>query len=312
MEVSDKLNIINSFLGDYHRTGNEYLFNCPFCHHHKKKLSLNFEKGKYKCWICDEHGSIRKLVRKKARWDLFQKWKILDGIVDLDTNLSDLFTEKTRGQDEIFSMPDKFVTLTSKNRTLSHKKPLGYLEKRGITEDDILYWKIGFCFGGEYVDRVIFPSFNLNGDLNYFVGRTITGDKFNKFKMPSASKDVIFNELYMDFDVDVVLVEGMVDAIKAGQNSIPLLGSTLREESKLFQKIVEYDTVVYTALDPDAAEKEGEIIRKLINYGIEVYKVDVLPFGDVGEMTKEEFQRRKSLAKLMTYDTLLQQELETA
>jgi len=312
MEITEKLNIVDSFLGEHHKVGNEYLYYCPFCKHHKKKLSVNFTKSKYKCWVCDVAGNIRKLVRKKGTFEMFQRWKMFDGEVDLDTNLDDLFADAPEAREEVFSLPEKFVTLTNKTTLLAHAKSLNYLKKRGVTQEDILYWKIGFCFDGEYKDRIIFPSFNSNGDLNYFIGRTVTGDKFAKFKQPPSSKDIIFNELYIDFDNDIILVEGIFDAIKAGHNAIPMLGSTLREESKLFQKIVGYDTTVYMALDPDATKKESEIIRKLINYGIEVYKIDILPYKDAGEMTKEEFQKRKACARLMTYDTLLQQELEVA
>ena len=312
MEITEKLNIVSSFLGDYHKTGNEFLFFCPFCKHHKRKMSLNFDKGKYKCWVCDTAGNIRKLVRKKGTFEAFQKWKMLDGEVDLNTNLDDLFLDKEESIEEIFSLPEKFVSLTGLEHSLAHTKPLNYLKKRGLTQQDILYWKVGFCFDGEYKNRVIFPSFNSNGDLNYFVGRTVTGEKFNKFKMPPASKDIVFNELYLDFDSDIILTEGIFDAIKAGQNSVPLLGSTLREENKLFQRIVNYDTAVYLALDPDAKKKENELIKKFINYGVETYKVEISPYKDAGEMTKEEFQKRKSEAKRMTYETLLQQELEVA
>ena len=312
MEISEKLRIIESFLGDYHKTGNEYLYFCPFCKHHKRKMSVNFVKGKYKCWVCDISGNIRKLVRKKANYENFQKWKLLDGEVDLNTNLDDLFAETAEASEEILTLPEKFVSLTNKEESVSRKKALNYLKKREIDQQDILYWKIGFCFDGEYKDRVVIPSFNTNGDLNYFIGRSITGSKFNKYKLPQASKDIIFNELNIDFDHDITLVEGIFDAIKAGQNSVPLLGSTLREESKLFQKIVGYDTIVYMALDPDATKKENQIIRTLINYGVETYKIDILPYKDAGEMSKQEFQKRKQNAKLMTYETLLQQELEVA
>ena len=312
MEISEKLRIVESFLGDYRKVGEEYLYYCCFCKHHKKKLSLNYSKGKYKCWVCDLSGNIRSLVRKKANYENFQKWKMLDGEVDLNTNLDDLFAEQAESGEEILSLPDNFYTLTSKEQTIPKTQALNYLKKRGITEHDIIFWKMGVCFDGEYKGRIVFPSFNIKGDLNYYVARTYTGAKFNKYKLPEASKDIIFNELNLDFDHDIILVEGIFDAIKAGQNAVPMLGSTLREESRLFQKIVGYDTPVYMALDPDATKKENQIIRTLINYGVETYKVDILPYKDAGEMTKEEFQKRKTEAKRMTYETLLQQELEVA
>lgn len=309
METTEKLNLLDSFLGTHSRAGNEYLYFCPFCSHHKKKLSINLSKGKFKCWICDNSGTIRKLVRKKANYSIFQQWKLLDGEVDLSVNLDDLFSDASEEHENILKLPEKFVTLTGKKHPVTHTKPLKYLRDRGVTEEDLLFWKIGFCFDGEYKDRIVFPSFNNNGDLNYYVGRNYTGEKFAKYKAPPIGKDIIFNELYLDFDKDMIIVEGVFDAIKSGQNSIPLLGSTLNEESKLFQKIVKYETPIYLALDPDASKKENEIARSLINYGMEVYKVEVSPYDDVGEMSKNEFQERKANSKLVTHDTILQQEL---
>ena len=68
------------------------------------------------------------------------------------------------------------------------------------------------------------------------------------------------------------------------------------QSSQLFQKIVRNDTPVYIALDPDASKKEDSLIKKFLNYGVEVYKIDISPYNDVGEMTRDEFMIRKSQA----------------
>ena len=91
----------------------------------------------------------------------------------------------------------------------------------------------------------------------------------------------------------------------AGPNSIPLLGSTLREESKLFQKLAYNDTPVYVALDPDAEKKALRLIKALLQYDLEVYKVPIAPYNDVGEMTKQEYQARKKAAEPFDSDTFL-------
>ena len=122
---------------------------------------------------------------------------------------------------------------------------------------------------------------------------------------PSASKDIIFNHLFLDWDRDLVIVEGIFDAIKAGTNSIPLLGSTLRSSSLLFQEIVKRDTSVFVALDGDAEKKAVSIISKLLSYGAEVYRIDTSGFEDVGGMTQEEFTERKENAKFMNPDTFM-------
>ena len=113
-----------------------------------------------------------------------------------------------------------------------------------------------------------------------------------KYLNPSISKNVVFNELFVDWDEPVVLVEGLFDAIVAGQNAIPILGSTLREESKLFQAIVLNDTPVYLAMDNDAKKKQEKMIRTMFKYDIEMRIIDTRNVEDVGSMSKKQFSNR--------------------
>ena len=84
-----------------------------------------------------------------------------------------------------------------------------------------------FCDFGEYQHRVIIPSFDDEGNVNFFVGSSYTDD-WMKYKNPQVSKDIIFNDLNIDWEDDIILVEGAFDAMKC-KNAIPLLGSTLGE-----------------------------------------------------------------------------------
>ena len=120
---------------------------------------------------------------------------------------------------------------------------------------------------------------------------------------------IIFNELFLDFTEDLVIVEGVFDAMKAGMNSVPLLGSTLSIKSKLLKEIVKYDTPVYLALDSDAERKSIEVIKELLRYGLEVHKVDTSGYADVGEMSKETFQQRKQQALLINSNNFLSYQL---
>ena len=148
----------------------------------------------------------------------------------------------------------------------------------------------------EYYERVIIPSFNKEGYINFFVSRTYR-DGFPKYKGPAIQKSyIIFNELYIDWNKPIVLTEGIFDAIVAGENAVPLLGSSLQEDHLLFERITKENTVVYIALDSDAQKKEMKIADKLMSYGVEVWKINISPFKDVGEMTREEFLKRKKEA----------------
>ena len=151
---------------------------------------------------------------------------------------------------------------------------------------------------------MIIPSFDLDGDTNYFVTRAYDNN-WKKYLNPNISKDVIFNDLYLDFDEDIILVEGVFDAIKAGTNAVPLLGSTLNENSKLFYEIVKNDSSVYLALDPDAHKKTNKLINLFLKHDIQSYLVEVSPFDDVGEMSKNEFLNRKQTAVLLDTNNYL-------
>jgi len=200
-------------------------------------------------------------------------------------------------------LPEEFVSLCTTNIPATGIYALRYLEKRGITREDILKWKIGYCFSGEYRNRIIVPSFDEDGDCSYFIARSYTGDSY-KYKNPRASKDIVFNELFVNWNQDLILTEGVFDAMVAG-NAVPILGSTLRSNAQLIRKIVFNDTPVYVALDPDAQSKENRIIKMLLEYDVELYKIEVSGYEDVGSMPKEVFEERKNNASFIDRDNYL-------
>lgn len=305
--MSSKISILKKVMGSCYHSGDEVLFFCPKCKHHKKKLSVNLDKNKYKCWICDYRGnSVRRLIRRFGSFTDQQEWAKLDNTIEV-ASFDDVFSteqEVEESIEQVIDLPEEFKTLCSSNLSLATKPILKFLYERGLTRNDIIKWKIGYCATGEYKDRVIIPSFNEDGNVNYFIARTY-GRDWMKYKNPPANRNIVFNELYVDYNNDLVIVEGAFDAIVA-ENAVPILGSSLRDDSKLFQKIVEHDTPVYIALDPDVETKAMRLIKKMLTFDIEVYKIDIKPYGDVGEMTKREFQKRKSEAQLMTPDSFLE------
>ena len=170
---------------------------------------------------------------------------------------------------------------------------------------DVLRWKIGYTTEGNFRNRIIVPSFNENGDLNYFIARTYMND-YRRYMNPRVSRNIIFNELYVDFEEEVTIVEGIFDAMKT-QNAVPILGSTIRETSKLFRKIVAHDTPVLLALDPDASLKTRYIKNLFLKYGIEVREMKYEDeTRDIGDMSKEEVTRMSQEAPFVrSCDTLI-------
>jgi len=310
MYETEKLKVLNQILGESHTAGEENLFYCPSCNHHKRKLSLNLKKNAWHCWICEFRGNnITRLVKRYGSFLQRQEWEGFCSGYVVDTTFDDIIfslreEKKQEKEEQKIKLPDTFISLCNNNLPLSAREPRTYLQGRGVNQNDILKWKIGYCKSGEYAGRIIIPSFDLDGDVNYFVSRAYSKQYWPAYKNPPVNRDIIFNELYVDFKNDLVVVEGVFDAIVC-ENSVPLLGSTLNENSKLFSKIVEMDTTVYIALDPDAERKAMGLIKNLLLYGVEVYKIDVAGYKDVGEMTRTEFKKRKVDAKKITNENYL-------
>ena len=107
-----------------------------------------------------------------------------------------------------------------------------------------------------------------------------------------------------------MLVEGAFDAVVAGPNAAPILGSTLRDDHALIQKIIENDTTIYIGMDSDAKKKELHIIKLLLKYDIEIYKIDTSGYEDIGSMSPAIFRERKQSSSLVTNDNYLYQVIQ--
>ena len=299
--IEDKRKIVTQILGSYWQKGDEHLYHCPYCGHHKKKMSINFSNGYWKCWVCDTRGkNIYRIVRKFGNYQQRQKYRELQGLVDL-TDFEEMFKEYNNIEEkQILEMPEGFVSLCNKDLPMDSTDAFRYLSSRGIGRREILKWKIGYCKEGRYAGRIIIPSFDVEGDLNYFIARSYVGHT-RRYLNPPADRDLVFNELNIDWDEPIVLVEGAFDAIAAGDNAIPILGSTLREGSRLFQAIALHDTPVYMALDHDAEKKAEWIIKSMLRYDLEVHKVPI-DDEDVGEMGNKEFKERLTSSRQIKSD----------
>ena len=295
--MEEKRKILTDILGSYQRKGNEHLYHCPYCNHHKRKMSINIAQGFFKCWVCDTRGkNIYRIVRSFGNYNQRQKWLELDGRLDLKT-FDQIYKEINEIEEEpICDLPKEMISLCNKRLPRSSKRALDYLYSRGLENKDIKMWKIGYCTEGRYGGRIIIPSFNLNGDPNYFIARSFVGHRM-KYLNPMATRDVIFNELMVDWDEPVVIVEGAFDAIVAGTQAVPILGSTLRPQSRQFQALAMNDTPVYIGLDQDAEKKASWMIKKMIEYDMEVYKIDTSTVEDIGSMTPRQFENAKDIAQ---------------
>ena len=295
---SEKVAWVKSNLGTskVSRDGNNVAVQCPAC---KKdgKFSINLNTWMCHCWVCG--------VKSKNLITILKKYK--------GRNISDSFSstfnikiknDKNPGEFEkeerVLNIPDSLVMLAG----YSGKNPdilslIRYCKLRGLSEKDFWLFKICGSEDYHYRRRVIFPSFSAEGEMNYFVSRTIDPKGFPKYKNANIKKtEIVFNEINVRWDREVTIVEGAFDLVKAGDNAICLLGSKLGRNSKLFSDIVKNKASVLLALDSDMKKEMQNIARDLSEFGIEV-RIAHIPDGkDVGDLTKRSFKKIKEKSTL--------------
>jgi hypothetical protein len=307
MEVTleAKLHFITSIFGAGVVNKGAVAVTCPKCskdNPEKKKLIIQLENGLHHCWVCELKGkTLTYTVKKYAPDKLDMYFRIFES-GDYDSPLIEEVKEKVE-------LPADFVPLGPAEDSLDPdiQASRDYCFSRGLTERDIWYFKLGACSSGKYRRRIIMPSFDANGDLNYITARSIDPDsKYKYMNSKAEKKSLIFNEINIDWKKELTIVEGPFDLVKCDRNSVTLLGSGLNEGYELFKKIVTNMTPIVLALDPDASDKSQKICSRLYSYGIGVRVMDVGPHKDVGEMSKSEFLKRKEAARFWSPDDHLQ------
>ncbi len=104
-----------------------------------------------------------------------------------------------------------------------------------------------------------------------------------KYKNPPIPKDVIGFDLYVNWSLPIILVEGVFDAMSVKSNSIPLFGKTILP--KLYGKIVEKKVSdIFIILDSDAFNDAIQMVEKFTDNGISVnfVKLDGQDPNDLG------------------------------
>jgi DNA primase len=283
--------------------GNEQAHHCPFCNHHKKKLQVNLDTQRWHCWVCDSKGrSIYSLLRK-LNVDTRDLNRVRDVYGDEpEYDSKEEFVAKLQ-------LPKEFKQLYFKPKSVNpyYNLALHYLAKRGITEADIVKYNIGYCEDGLYGGRVIIPSYDDNGELNYFVARSFYEDEKMKYKNPPISRDVIVFDNMINWNEPITLVEGVFDSFSVKRNVIPLLGKFLL--SKLKNKIMEKGVKDVTImLDSDAVDDSTKHTEWFQKNGIKVK--NIIPTDkDAGEMGFQKVNDLLKSAKETSWEDLMMAKL---
>lgn len=252
----------------------QYLFWCPFTgvkhpNGRMPKLSVNFQKDVFHCWVCHYKGVASELLNEKklldniGRKELYEKNKIAHIAEPVEK-----FIPRT------FQVPS-YIPITRENYLTEMKRAYRYISKRiGCTIDFIEDFELGVSNeawikakdGKEYVKNsisIFIPSYDKNLRLNYYFQREFLFKQSQKFNANSEKSKVIAFESRIDWNKrDLVLVEGGFDSLRLwslGIQNVPLLGNSISPDFILYQYIKMYNMEPIILLDQDAEESAQRI-----------------------------------------------------
>ena len=265
---------------------------------HKKKLCLRVDNEFYHCWVCGYRG---KGLARFFKYYAHRYSSIAESLFEKQLK------EKESDVIERISLPAGFKLLAdiSSSDDPDLKACKSYALRRGLTEKQLWYFRMGAVSSGSLRRRVIIPSFDEAGDINYFTARSID-ESTRKYVNPKVKRsEIIFNEINIDWREELILVEGPFDLVKSVYNSTCLLGSTLGQYHALFNMIVKNKTPVILALDPDAKQKTLKIASLLSSFDVSVKTLDISPYDDIGEMPLGVLKNMIPMAKTWTINDRL-------
>jgi hypothetical protein len=270
-DYSAVVEILEDILGDY-KNHNDYRgqisFDCPTCSYDikalddldgKGNLEVNYKHGVYKCWVCaeshDTHGSVYKLIKKFGNPRQLKKYLLLRPEDD----------EAAQRVYKTVKLPKEFIPFASVSAGLKmtpqYRQAYNYIKSRNISELMCQKFNIGFCYNGLYENRIIIPSYDENGFVNYFIARSYLQKTKRKYMNPEAQKEtLIFNEKLIDWESPIYLVEGAFDSIFLN-NAIPMLGKFMSEY--LYNTLYTKAKKIIIVLDPDAWVDAERLYHKL-------------------------------------------------
>jgi hypothetical protein len=261
--------------GDTRDQGRQHDFNCPYCADlfnegkpdNKYNLGVNLarlQNGKltkvYHCWKCENGGDLGHLLRTWGGYEYYEQYQALTAQDELGLRLPQV--KETR----VIRLPREYLPFfgsSSRPREPSYAKALDYLRKRGISDAVVEELRVGYCPSGRYQERIIIPSHDRNGVLNYFAARSYVGHE-DKYRNPTVDKmSIIFNESGINWDAPVFLTEGPFELLAFPHNNVVLLGKVLPD--LLLQQLVAHKARVIVAINQDA--KEDKTKQKPKHYG---------------------------------------------
>jgi DNA primase len=301
--------------------GKNFFGVCPFHDDSNPSMCVSREKQIYTCFSCHATGNVYTFLMNYDHIGFREALKYLGDKVGV--NVSSINIQKKSTKFDKFYEAYNFSVKYFQNNLSSTKGKAArnYLSNRGINEETIKEFEIGLSLDtrddltkllvnkkydlGElnriglssddydiYNDRIMFPLYNVSGQVVGFSGRIYNDNGQNKYLNTKETDIFKKGEMLYHYHIareecrlqkSVIVMEGFMDVIRAStigiKNTVALMGTALTNNQ--FNLIKRLSNNIILCLDGDGPGVHAmlSIGDHLLEQGVEV-KVVVLPNDD--------------------------------
>ena len=293
--ASNIVDVISSYL-PLVKKGKNYFGVCPFHDDNNPSMSVSEDKQIYKCFSCGASGNVFNFVMDYEKIDFKSALYLLAKRSGINVSNNLVITNNKNDKFyEIYNIAEKYYQ-NNLNTSLGLEAK-SYLHNRGIDDELIKHFKIGLSLKEQdglvnllvkknysikdisliglsnmdkdlYINRIMFPLFNTNGDTIGFSGRIYNTKSDSKYI--NTRETLIFKKgenLYNYHlakdearkEKSLIVVEGFMDVIRlysiGVKNVVALMGTSLTKEQTTLIKRT--STNIILMLDGDNPGKKA-------------------------------------------------------
>ena len=313
-ENVDIVDVISGYL-PLSNKGKNFFGVCPFHSDHSPSMSVSREKQIYKCFSCGASGNVFNFVMNYENVSFIDAVKILASKAGIPLNIkTSNYKDNGRLQVlyDIFDVTQKFYKNNIntkdgekalefiKNRKfdlniikdfdlgLSLKeddKLVNLLMKKGFNQTDML--RTGLVNKSErglkdmYINRIMFPIYNLQGNLVGYSGRIFNGEKLNKYFNTKETEIFKKGEILYNYHraknavkdkEQVIVVEGFFATIRLHtigvDNVVATLGTAFTKNHASILKRMAKEIVLCFDGDNAGSDATNSCIKELEKVGV--------------------------------------------
>lgn len=304
--------------------GKNFFGVCPFHDDHSPSMSVSKDKQIYKCFSCGATGNVFNFIMDYENVSFPEALKILSDITGITISGIDVKSSKKNFNKELYDIYDVSSKLYINNlNTVYGKEAKEYLHNRGITDDLIREFDIGlslkkrdlltrflakkgfsnknmvdsgliiksdYGFSDIYMNRIMFPLYDVTGKIVGYSGRIYTESDISRYKtnreIPkyiNTHETAIFKKGELLYNYHrakescrkknvVIITEGFMDVIRCHSvgvtNVVAAMGTAFTKEHVMLIRKLARDVILCFDGDSAGAHATMSCINLLLEYNI--------------------------------------------